>query len=526
MVESTQLSDLCVFYEAIKLFAMLPAHRILPYFQRSALVVRDLDRALLLYRDLLGFRLEYLGTDTPDAYSYELFRIPRHLSTRFATLSSAQQQRTLALIEVPDYQGVSLDSVIPSAIVVQVATLGDVLKAATTLGLQVQTPRTTNAPPARTEAGFYDTDGHLVVVYELLLVAVRPDAPPVTQKIPSQMRQWTLQHRPKGLAQVSDFRLETAPVPSIGPGQLLVQTQYLGVAPVMLRYMNNETSFERPLQLGDVMHGRGVGRVIASQHPYYQVGDYLQAKLGWREYALIAPDDPYFMVFRMNHPDLPISHGISTLAMSGFTALVGLQEICQLKASDRVLVSGAAGGVGSQVAFVAKALGATQVVGMAGGATKCQMLTQELGYTDAIDYKTENVTERLDELFPEGIDVFFDNVGGEILDGVMGRIRRRGRIAICGRISEYLKQPEEYHRPRNLWKIGLRDAKLEAFFVYDYTEHFGRYEKQLAAWIREDKLQPKEDILEGIELVPEALISLYRGDNIGVRMVRIDPTAR
>ncbi len=335
------------------------------------------------------------------------------------------------------------------------------------------------------------------------------------------MRQWVLASRPKGLATVDNFSLETAPVPTISDGEILVKTLFLGVAPVMLRYMTNETDFERPLEIGDVMHGRGVGRVVASKHSDYKIGDVIQAKLGWREYAKIDGDDDYYLIHKMQNTDLPASHGISSLAMSGFTALVGMREIADVKTGDQVLVSGAAGGVGSQAGFIARALGAGKVVGIAGGSEKCRLLKKRLGYDEAIDYKNENVGEKLDEVFPAGIDVYFDNVFGEILDEVFLRINRRARIALCGRISEYLKSPEEYHRFKNLYRLGLQDAKLEAFFVYDYVEHFAEYERQFAVWIREGKLKPLEHILEGIEKMPEALISLYKGKNSGVLMVKI-----
>jgi NADPH-dependent curcumin reductase CurA len=338
------------------------------------------------------------------------------------------------------------------------------------------------------------------------------------------MRQWVLARRPDGLAVTEDFGLVTVDVPEIEDGQALLRTLYLGVAPVMLRYMTNETSFEKPLEIGDVMIGRGVGRVVASRNPAFRVGEIYQAKLGWREYAVI-DDSPYFMAYRMRHTDLALSHGVSSLAMSGFTALVGMREICAAGPGDRVLVSGAAGGVGSQAGFIARALGADPVIGIAGGPDKCRLLTERLGYGAAIDYKNDDVPARLDELFPDGIDVFFDNVGGELLDEVMGRIRRRARIAVCGRISEYLLPVEEYHRHCNLWRIGLLDAKIEGFFIYDFVAGFDEFEDRLAEWIRDGRIEPLEDILEGLEQMPAALISLYEGTNAGVRMVRIDPDA-
>jgi NADPH-dependent curcumin reductase CurA len=340
--------------------------------------------------------------------------------------------------------------------------------------------------------------------------------------VSATMRQWVLARRPHGPAVADDFRLETVPVPGIGDGEVLLKTLYLGVAPVMLRYMTNETSFERPMEIGDVMIGRGVGRVAASRNPRFRVGEIWQAKLGWREYAVI-DDDPYYMPFRMRQTDLPLSHGISTLAMSGFTALVGMREIGAVTAGDRVLVSGAAGGVGSQAGFIARARGAEQVIGIAGGPEKCRLLTDRLGYTAAIDYKNDRLASRLDELFADGVDVFFDNVGGALLDEVLGRIRRHARVVICGRISEYLLPVEDFHRYRNLYRIGLQDAKMEGFFIYDWVEDFPAFEETLAEWIRDGRIAPLEDILEGIEQMPAALISLYEGTNSGVRMVRVDP---
>lgn len=338
------------------------------------------------------------------------------------------------------------------------------------------------------------------------------------------MRQWVLASRPDGVAAPDNFELQTVPLPEIQDGQALVKVLYLGVGPVMLRYMNSQAAFERPMAIGDVMIGRGVGRVVASRNPAYSVGDVLQAKLGWREYALIS-DDPWYRVHRMRHTDLPLSYGIGSLGLSGFSALIGIREVCQTGFGDRVLVSAAAGGVGSQVAFMARALGAEHVVGIAGGAAKCRLVVDRLGYDAAIDYKSEDVPARIDTLLPDGVDVFFDNVGGELLDHVMARMRRRARIAICGRISEFLKPVEAYHRYLNVYRIGLQDAKLESFFVYDYDDRFDEFEDHVAQWIRSGQLLPLEDILDGLESMPSALIGLFEGTNSGIRMVRVHPDA-
>jgi NADPH-dependent curcumin reductase len=339
------------------------------------------------------------------------------------------------------------------------------------------------------------------------------------------MKQWVLDSRPEGKVEEHNFKIEVVPIPQIQDNQILLRTQYLGVAPVMMRYMLNQVSFEPPMQIGDVMLGRGVGLVVESKNPNYKVGELLQTKLGWREYAVVE-DTPYYMIHRMQFPELPWSYGISSLAMSGFTALIGMNEICRTKPADNVLVSGAAGGVGSQVGFVAKALGCKKVIGIAGGAEKCQLLINRLGYDAVIDYKNDDIANKLNEYFPDGIDVFFDNVGGELLDEVMGRINRRARIAMCGRIAEYLKPVEEYHRYKNLYRIGLMDAKLEAFFVYDYIEKFYEYEQQIAQWIFEGTFKPLEDFMYGIESMPKALIGLFEGNNRGIRVVQIDAGAK
>lgn len=334
------------------------------------------------------------------------------------------------------------------------------------------------------------------------------------------MLQWILNKRPKHQVKESHFKLVECDRPAVSKNEFLVKTLYLGVAPVMLRYMKNETSFEKPLNIGDVMIGRGVGEVIESRDPDIKVGEIIHGKIGWREYSILK-NEPYYMIHQMKKTELSPSLGLSTLGLSGFTALIGAQTISNIQPGDNVLVSGAAGGVGSQVAFIAKALGAKKVVGIAGGSEKCSIIKNDLSYDQAIDYKNDLVPEKLDDFFKDGIDVYFDNVGGEILDHVLERINRRARIAICGRMSEYLKDPKDYHHYKNIYRIGLTDSKMEGFFVYDFVKEYHKYEDQLIGMIRDRKIIPREDILEGFEKMPEALISLYEHRNIGVRMVKV-----
>ena len=332
-------------------------------------------------------------------------------------------------------------------------------------------------------------------------------------------KQWRLAARPDGIPDASHFDLVEVPIPQLESGKAVVKTLYLGVAPVMLRYMRNETDFESPLALGSMMAGRGVARVIESDCPSLPTGAIVQARLGWQEYALIDTSDrpaPFLLP-----TDLPLSHGIGAVSLSGITALVGVRDIGLIKVTDRILVSGAAGGVGSHVAEIAKALGAQSVVGIAGGPEKCGRLKTEMNYDAVIDYKNEDVNSRLDAAFPDGIDLYFDNVGGPLLDNVLGRLRRRARIVICGSISEYLVDKEDKHRFANLQNLGRQDAKMEGFSVFDYESIYPECIDTLADRVRRGQLHPVEDISPGIETMPNALADLYLGHNVGVRMVKV-----
>ena len=335
-------------------------------------------------------------------------------------------------------------------------------------------------------------------------------------------KQWRLAARPDGIPDRSHFDLVEVPIPELEPGKAVVKTLYLGVAPVMLRYMRNETEFESPMALGTVMPGRGVAQVIASDCEDLPAGAIIQARVGWQEYALIDTSDrpaPFLLP-----KDLPLSHGIGAVSLSGIAALVGVRDIGLVKPADRILVSGAAGGVGSHVAEIAKALGAEEVVGIAGGHEKCRRLMTDMGYDHVIDYKNDDMDNALDTAFPEGVDLYFDNVGGPLLDNVLGRLRRRARIAICGSISEYLVAQEDKHRFINLQNLGRQDAKMEGFFVFDYESNYPECIDTLAKWVRDGALNPVEDISQGIETMPDALADLYLGNNIGVRMVHVaDP---
>lgn len=337
-------------------------------------------------------------------------------------------------------------------------------------------------------------------------------------------RQWLLAARPEGMVKETDFRLHETSVPVPGPGDFLIKTLYLSLAPVMRMYMLDGAGFEKPLALGEVMRGRGVGRVVASNHPNYAVGDIVHGKLGWQEYS-VSDGSPYFMMYKVQQRVAPFSTALGVLGVTGFTSYLGLVDIGQAQAGDRVLVTGAAGGVGSNVGQIARNLGCSPVVGLAGTDEKCRLLTEQLGYDAAINYKSDDIDERIGALMPDGIDVIFDNVAGPILDCALKHINRHARIIGCGRISEYLKSPHERYAMKNFYRLGENCATFQAFFIYELEDDFPRAEAALAGWIAEGKLTYAEDILEGFEMMPRALIRLYKGENRGKQLVRVDPDA-
>jgi NADPH-dependent curcumin reductase CurA len=322
----------------------------------------------------------------------------------------------------------------------------------------------------------------------------------------------------------SDFRLVETPLRALEEGEFRIEVLYLGVAAVMRGYMLNSEKFERPLEIGDVMHGRGVGRIVESRNSAWRVGEIVHGKMGWQQYA-IADGSPYYLMYKVHQRVAPISTALGVLGLTGFTAYLGLVDIGAVKAGDRVLVSGAAGGVGSNVGQIARNLGA-EAVGIAGSAEKCMLLTQQLGYRAAINYREESTERRIGELLPEGLDVFFDNVGGEILDAGLAHLRRHARVVLCGAISQYIDGVERPYALRNTFSIFKKMARMEAFFIYEMAEHFARAEAQLADWIAADKLHYQEDILEGIENMPSALIRLFAGRNVGKQLVRLVPGVR
>ena len=333
-------------------------------------------------------------------------------------------------------------------------------------------------------------------------------------------RKLTLAARPEGLIKNTDFNLEKVDLPPIKEGEFLIKTLFLSLAPVMKFYMLDGAGIESPLRFGDTMRGRGVGEIIESNHPKFKVGEIVQGKMGWQEYV-ISKGEAYDMMYHVPNLGLSPSTALGVLGMTGCTSYFGLFNVGELKEGDNVLVSAAAGGVGSIIGGLCKIKGA-RALGLTSKEEKKSMLVNELDYYAAINYKTENISEQISKIFPSGIDIYFDNVGGEILDTALLHLKKYARVVCCGRISTYKDQLKKQEYKLSNWHmIGAQRAKMQGFFIYDFEENFAKAKKEMSTWIREDKLHYKEDILHGLEKMPEALNRLFLGKNMGKQIVKI-----
>lgn len=334
-------------------------------------------------------------------------------------------------------------------------------------------------------------------------------------------RQVTLAARPVGRPKPTDFKLVTSPVPEPDDGQILVRTLYLSVDPYMRGRMNARKSYAEPVEIGEVMTGEVVAEVVESRHAKYEAGDIVAARLGWQEYALADARD----LRKVDASLAPVSTALGVLGMPGLTAYFGLLEIGKPVSGDTVVVSGAAGAVGSTVGQIAKIKGCN-VVGIAGSDEKIDYVTGELGFDAAFNYKTiDNYVAELRRLCPGGIDVYFDNVGGEITDAVFQCLNRRARVVVCGQISQYnAEKPES--GPRLLWKLIEKQARVEGFLVFQFADRYKEALADLAGWVAEGKIKYREHIVEGIERAPEAFLGLFEGENIGKQLVHVaDPAS-
>ncbi|MEO0724101.1 MAG: NADP-dependent oxidoreductase [Bacteroidota bacterium] len=328
-------------------------------------------------------------------------------------------------------------------------------------------------------------------------------------------KQLILRKRPVGLPEADTWSLEETAVPELEDGQLLVRHHYISLDPAMRGWMNATRSYIPPIELGAVMRAGSIGEVVASKHDKFQEGDVVSGWGGVQEYCLTDGTNWY----KVDASLAPMTAYIGTLGMPGMTAYFGILEVGKITEGDIVLVSGAAGAVGSVVGQIAKIKGCT-VVGIAGGPEKCQYLTEELGFDAAIDYKNENVGRALKEHCPKGIDVYFDNVGGDILDMALARLRMHARVVICGAISQY-NNTDKIQGPSNYLSLLVNRATMQGMVVMDYAKGYGKAAMEMGQWMMQGKLKSKEDVYEGIENFHPTFLRLFSGEKKGKLVLKV-----
>jgi len=329
-------------------------------------------------------------------------------------------------------------------------------------------------------------------------------------------KQFILKQRPVGMPNADTWALETNPIPEPGEGEVLIQHHYISLDPAMRGWMNDVKSYIPPVQIDEVMRAGSVGVVVkANNHPMFNVGDCLTGWGGVQQYVVTNGENWYQV-----DPSLaPMPTYIGTLGMPGMTAYFGILQEGKIKEGDIVLVSGAAGAVGSVVGQIAKIKGC-RVIGIAGGKNKCDYLINELGFDGAIDYKSENLATALKRECPKGIDVYFDNVGGEILDAALTRLRLRARVVICGAISQY-NNKTAVKGPNNYLSLLVNRASMQGMVVLDYAKDYGKAAQEMGMWMAQGKLKTREDVYDGIENFPETFTRLFTGDKMGKLVLKV-----
>ncbi|MFE2179414.1 NADP-dependent oxidoreductase [Streptomyces sp. NPDC059455] len=335
--------------------------------------------------------------------------------------------------------------------------------------------------------------------------------------IPTTGREWHLVARPQGWPKPEDFALREASVSGPGPGQALVRNLYMSVDPYMRGRMNDVKSYTPPFQLDRPMEGGAVGKVVASNAEGISVGDHVLHFGGWREYATVDAKS----AVKVDPEIAPLPAYLGVLGMPGLTAYAGLLEVASFKEGDAVFVSGAAGAVGSEVGQIAKLKGASRVIGSAGSDEKVRVLLDEYGFDAAFNYKSGPVADQLKEAAPDGIDVYFDNVGGEHLEAAIGRLKVHGRITVCGMISQY-NVTEPPAAPRNLGMVIGKRLRMQGMLVGDHQHLQEQFFQEVGGWIREGKLHYGETVIKGVENAVDAFLGMLRGENTGKMIVSFE----
>jgi NADPH-dependent curcumin reductase CurA len=320
--------------------------------------------------------------------------------------------------------------------------------------------------------------------------------------------------RPSGWVNEGNFRVESAPVPKPKDGEVLVKNLWLSLDPYMRGRMNDTKSYAAKQEIGEVMIGGTVGEVIESKNPKFAVGDKVVGMLGWQQYAVSNGTG----LNKIDASRVPMSAFLGVLGMPGVTAWIGLLDICQPKSGETVVVSAASGAVGSVVGQIAKIKGC-RAVGIAGGQAKCDYVVKELGFDACVDYKAGKLKDDLKAALPNGIDCYFENVGGEILDAALARMNAHSRIAVCGLISQYnVTQP---YGVKNFASILTNRIKVQGFIVSDRMELWAKALPELIGWVASGKIKYRETVAQGLESAPKAFIGLLKGENFGKQLVKI-----
>jgi NADPH-dependent curcumin reductase CurA len=334
--------------------------------------------------------------------------------------------------------------------------------------------------------------------------------------LPNDNRQVVLKSRPVGIPQAEHFELATAKVPELRAGEILVRNEFLSVDPAMRGWVNAAANYSDPVGIGEVMRSFAAGVVIASRHPGYAEGDQVMGMLGWQEYAVT---DGKPLRRKVKETDLPLSLSLGVLGINGVTAYFALTEVGEPRPGDTVVVSTAAGAVGSAVGQIAKIAGC-RTVGIAGGPQKTKSCSEEFGYDAAVDYKSENFVAELAAACPKGVDVYYDNTSGPITDAVVRHINKGARIVICGTAAVASWDPWP-SGPRIERHLLNKAARMQGFLIWDYEHRYEEAVAKLATWVREGRLHYREEILDGLEQAPGSIASLYRGENSGKRLIRL-----
>ncbi len=334
--------------------------------------------------------------------------------------------------------------------------------------------------------------------------------------LPTTNTRVLLKSRPTGIPQAEHFEIAEADMPALEPGHFIVRNEFLSVEPAMRGWVNAAANYSDPVAIGGVMRSFAAGTVVASRHAGYAEGDKVMGMLGWQQYA---PSDGTGIRRKVLEHDLPLSLSLGVLGINGVTAYFALAEIGQPRPGDTVVVSTAAGSVGSAAGQIAKLAGC-RTVGITGGTAKLKMCLEDFGYDAAVDYKATDFQQALAAACPKGVDVYYDNTSGAISDAVVAHINKNARIVICGTASVASWDPWP-SGPRMERHLLNKSARMQGFLVWDYEHRYEEAVARLAAWVREGKLHYREEIMDGIAAAPDAIASLYRGENLGKRLIRL-----